>query len=65
MNGDLAGTDGRGSEIDEWWEIDPDIWEAGGGAYLYVGAGWVVNAGVGAGAVTLKCGRVDLCMGGG
>jgi hypothetical protein len=31
VNGSLAGIDGPGSEIDEWWEIDPDIWGAGGG----------------------------------
>jgi hypothetical protein len=68
VNGGLAGIDGPGSEIDECWKIDPDIWGAGGGrAYSYGGACWVVNAGMGADAraVTLKCGRVDLRTGGG
>jgi hypothetical protein len=70
VNGGLAGIDGPGSEIDECWEIDPDIWGAGGGrAYSYGDAGWFMNAGVGAGAragtVTLEGGRVDIRTGGG
>lgn len=66
MNG--GGIDCPDSEIDEWWELDPDIWGARGGAtYSYGGAGWVVNARVGAGggAVTFEGGRVDLRTGGG
>jgi hypothetical protein len=60
VNGGLAGVDGSESEIDEWWEVDPDIWGARGGGgcggYSY-GRAWFVYEGVGA-AVALNCGRV-------
>jgi hypothetical protein len=62
----IAGIDSPGSEIDEYWEVDPDIWGTGGGrVYLYGGACGVVNAGMGAdaSAVTLRCGRVDIRTG--
>jgi hypothetical protein len=71
VNEGLDDIDDRESEIDEWWEVDPDIWGArgggGGGAYPYGRTGWVVYEGVGAavGAVALSCGRVELRRGGG
>jgi hypothetical protein len=65
MNGRLSGIEGSGSEIDEWWELDPDICGAGGcGVYLYGGACWGANGGtgadVGAGVATLECVCLDL-----
>lgn len=61
VNGGLASIGGLESELDEWWEIDPDIWGAGGGgAYSNEGAGRVAyeGMGAGAGAVTLECGCI-------
>ena len=51
MNGRLAGLGGSRSEIDEWWELDPDIC----GAYPYGGADGGTGADGGAGAATLEC----------